>query len=125
MTKNKGDIWSLDINWFGPPSTCVLPTDISRMSIVATNNDGWNIQSISTAAVFTNGLVKFMTMDYDAYKWVNGDGSSADRSFDLRPVAQGVSETGMYINNQARIMWYSFPPPCRQPANYYSGPMRP
>ena len=103
MDENKGDLWSLDINWFEfpPGTTCVLPTDITRISIVANGDDDWNIDSIATVAVMNNGQVIFLTIDHDVYEWIDSNGRPEYASFDLHNVVsqQNMPESGMHIDN--------------------------
>ena len=77
MEENKGDLWHIDFNSFGFPG-CVLPTEITKLSVVATNDDGWNIDSIMTIGFMDTDEGIFLTADYDVYRWIDGDGSVAD-----------------------------------------------
>ena len=46
----------------------------------------WNIESIATFVKDTAGGFEVLTQDFDVYRWVDGDGDSSHRRFDLTRV---------------------------------------
>ena len=73
---NKGDLWELSL------SGCIKIPEIQRVSIVANGNDGWNIESIVTL-VSDSSNIQVLTQNFDVNRWIDGDGDSSHRQFDL------------------------------------------
>ena len=73
---NKGDLWELSL------SGCVKLPEIQRVTIVPGGNDGWNIGSIVTL-VSDSSNVQLLTRDFNVNRWIDGDGASSHKKFDL------------------------------------------
>ena len=73
MEKNKGDLWKIPMDSFGFPSGCVTPHQIDLLSIQAGGSNGWNIKSIVTTGILSNGNDCFLTANFDVYKWIDTD----------------------------------------------------
>ena len=73
---NKGDLWELSL------SGCIRLPEIQSVSIIANGNDGWNIGSIVTL-VSDPVNIQLLTRDFDINRWIDGDGASSHRRFDL------------------------------------------
>ena len=82
-TKNKGDLFKIPMRCF-KFYWCISPEDISKISIVADSNDEWNINSIVATGITFIGVDKFLSADINVYKWIDSDGSDADKRFDLQ-----------------------------------------
>ena len=92
---NKGDAWDRLLDWTDLPE-CVPPSDVD-MSMIATYNDGWNIDFIMTIGYsHDGGNVTIMTADIDVYKWTDADGSDADKQFDLHKPADTTPQPYYY-----------------------------
>lgn len=79
----EGDLWKYTISSFGFPSSCVTLDDVSEISIIEHNNDGWNIDSIATFFIDENGARYPASVDLDVNRWVDGDGSQENKRFEL------------------------------------------
>ena len=80
--RHKGDLWKIDFSDFGFSETCITVEEIGRVSIVATNNDDWIIDSIATFVIDSNGGSRVLTQDFDVYRRIDTTLDS-DRRFDL------------------------------------------
>ena len=81
---NKGDLWDISFSTFGFSDSCITITEIQRVSIVESGNDGWNIETILTLVSDSRNL-QVLTQDFGANHWIDGDHPSlAYRRFDLR-----------------------------------------
>ena len=69
---NKGDFWELGL------SGCIKIRDLQRVSIIASGNDGWNIESIVTL-VSDSLNIQVLTQNFDVDRWIDGDGPSSHR----------------------------------------------
>lgn len=79
---NKGDVWESDLSHFG----CITLSGIKRVSVVASSNDGWNIESIVTLVSESTSKfnqIQVLTRDFDIFRWVDGDSMESYRHFDL------------------------------------------
>ena len=81
MFKNIGDLWKISFSSFG--FSCVKIGQIANVAIMESSDDGWNIESIATFVKDTAGGFEVLTQDFDIYRWVDGDGDSSHRHFDL------------------------------------------
>ena len=81
MRKNKGDLWKVSFSSFG--FSCVKIGQIANVAIIESSNDGWNIESIATFVKGSGGGFQVLTQDFDVYRWIDGDGDSSHRRFDL------------------------------------------
>ena len=106
MKENKGDMWNIDFDSFGIPG-CVIPGAIDRVSLIATNADGWNIDSILTIGSMSTGFRVVLTADYDVNRWVDGDSAPENKRFDLQ-VYHFSGESGTYTVYTLGIcsMWF-------------------
>ena len=75
---NKGDLWELSLSGW----QCIRLPAIQRVSIVPGGNDGWNIGSIVTL-VSDSSNVQLLTRDFNVNRWIDGDGASSHKKFDL------------------------------------------
>ena len=75
---NKGDLWELGLSGW----QCIKIRDLQRVSIIANGNDGWNIESIVTL-VSDSSNIQVLTQNFDVDRWIDGDGPSSHRQFDL------------------------------------------
>ena len=80
---NKGDLWELSL------SGCIKFRDIQRVSIVASGNDGWNIESIVTL-VSDSSNIQVLTRNFDVNRWIDGDGAASHGQFDLTLPGNGL-----------------------------------
>ena len=64
---NKGDLWE-----FSLPS-CVTLHMITRVSVVANGNDGWNIGSIIILVRDTDNKIQLLTQDFNVNRWIDID----------------------------------------------------
>ena len=79
---NKGDLWSFSFSSsFG--LSCIRISDIDRVSIVESGNDGWNIETIVTLVSDSSSRLQVLTQDFNVYRWIDGDGAASYRRFDL------------------------------------------
>ena len=81
-SRHKGDLWKINFSDFGFSDSCITIEEISRVSILATHNDGWNIDSITTFVIYTNGS-RVLTQDFDVHRWIDGNADISYRRFDL------------------------------------------
>ena len=81
-SKHKGDLWKYNIASFHFPFSCVTISNIKKVSIIESGNDGWNIDSIVTL-VGADGRFKVLTQDLDVYRWIDGNGHHTHRRFTL------------------------------------------
>ena len=70
---SKGDLWKLSIRDFFGFQGCVKIGDIEGVYIVASNSDGWNIDSIVTFAVYNKNYWEVTSQDLNVYRWVDND----------------------------------------------------
>ena len=75
---NSGDFWELSLSGW----QCIKIRDLQRVSIIANGNDGWNIESIVTL-VSDSSNIQVLTQNFDVNRWIDGDGPSSQRQFDL------------------------------------------
>jgi hypothetical protein len=78
---HKGDLWKINFSSFRFPY-CIKVGDIRRISIIAAHNDGWNIDSIVTL-VGARGRYNVVTVNLHANRWIDRNGPSAHRRWDL------------------------------------------
>ena len=76
------DLWKYNIASFHFPFSCVTISNIKKVSIIESGNDGWNIDSIVTL-VGAGGRFKVLTQDLDVYRWIDGNGHHTHRRFTL------------------------------------------
>ena len=88
---NKGDLWSFSFSSFG--FSCVRISDIDRVSIVESANDGWNIETIVTLVSDSSSRLQVLTRDFDVYRWIDGDGAASHRRFDLSFAGNKINYT--------------------------------
>lgn len=53
------------------------------MSIIAGNNDSWNIDSIVTLVKDSGNGIQVLTQNLDVNRWIDGDGHHTHRRFEL------------------------------------------
>ncbi len=83
MMLHKGDLWKINITDFHFPDSCINITEIQRVSIIETDFDGWNIESIVTLVKDSGGGVQMLTQNLDVNRWIDGDGHYTSRRFEL------------------------------------------
>ena len=86
MTKNKGDFFQIPMSKFRFPFRCIRRSMISKVAITAGGNDGWKIQSIATFVKGMFGRVYPLTVNINAYRWVDGNGPIQNRRFVLTKI---------------------------------------
>lgn len=79
----KGTLWMLGMRSFFGLTGCIKRSDITGIAIVEGNNDGWNIESILTYAIYTSRRYLLTSVDWDANKWIDGDSRPEDERFQL------------------------------------------
>ena len=82
-TSNKGDLWKMNISTFGFRDVCITLSEIQRVSIVASGNDGWNIDSIVTLIKDSAGGIQILSQDLDVNRWIDGDSVDSHKRFNL------------------------------------------
>ena len=78
MVNNKGDLWEFSLSSFNFQKTCITKGDISKVIIQEGGNDGWHIKSVVTM-VHSGSKYKILTVDLNVNRWIDGNGSSAQR----------------------------------------------
>ena len=97
---NKGDLWSFSFSSsFG--LSCIRISDIDRVSIVESANDGWNIETIVTLVSDSSSRLQVLTRDFDVYRWIDGDGPASHRRFDLSFAGNSYC---MHTNSQESLL---------------------
>ena len=79
--KHKGDLWKINIASFSFPF-CLTISNIQRVSIIESSNDGWNIDSIVTL-VGSRGHFEVLTQNLDVNRWIDGNGQPSHKRFTL------------------------------------------
>ena len=74
---NKGDLWE-----FSLPSCITLHT-ITRVSVTANGEDGWNIGSIVTLVRDTYNRIQLLSQDFSVNHWIEDDNELEHRNFTL------------------------------------------
>ena len=70
---SKGDLWKLSLRSFFGFHSCVKIGDIESINIIAGSNDGWNIDSIVTFAVYDKSYWEVTSEDFNVNRWVDTD----------------------------------------------------
>ncbi len=83
MLQHKGDLWKINFSAFGFPDACIRISEIIRVSIIESSNDGWNIESIVTLVKDSGGRIGTLTQNLDVNRWIDGDGHHTHRRFEL------------------------------------------
>ena len=83
--KNKGDLWKLTFRGDLKFTRCVTLRNLDHIAIEAGSNDGWNIDSIVTF-VRAHGSFRLITRNFNAFRWIDGNGPASHRRFKLRNV---------------------------------------
>ena len=83
MLSHKGDLWKLNLSDFHFIETCIKFADITRVSIIESSDDGWNIDSIVTFVKDSEGGVEVLTQNLDVFRWIDGDAHYTHRRFEL------------------------------------------
>ena len=83
MLSNKGDLWKINFSNFRFGDRCITLKEIKGAIIVAQSNDGWHIDSIVTFVGDSQGRVQVLTQNFNAFRWVDGNGHYSHRHFDL------------------------------------------
>ena len=82
----KGDLWKLTFSGNFNFTGCITRKDISSVTIVAANKDGWNIESIVTYVGANDHDLTEFTRDINVFRWIDGDGKPSRRKFSLTKV---------------------------------------
>ena len=78
----EGDFWKFNLTDFYFTHSCIRLGNIESIALKERGNDGWRIDSIVT--FFKAGSsYQLATMDINANRWVDGDGSPNGRRFEL------------------------------------------
>ena len=80
--KNKGDIWKIPLPDFGFSKNCISRSDITGVTLLPGENDGWNIESIVTFLKAGNTYLQ-LTQDFNVFRWIDGNGGQRESSFSL------------------------------------------
>jgi hypothetical protein len=80
--EHKGDHWVFPLASFNL-NHCITLRDITRVSIIESSNDGWNIASIVTIVRDTSGRYQLLTRDFGANRWIDGNAHDSHRRFEL------------------------------------------
>lgn len=83
MLEDKGDLWKIRFPDFHF-DRCIRIGDIETVSIVASNNDGWHIESIVTFVTDGSGEFQMLTEDFDVYRWIDGNSAYSNKRFQLK-----------------------------------------
>ena len=86
---NMGDLWE-----FSLPSCITLHT-ITRVSVVANGDDGWNIGSIVTLVRDTGNKIQLLTQDFSMNRWIDGNDELEHRNFTLT-LSRNSACSGIY-----------------------------
>jgi hypothetical protein len=86
---NKCDLWEFSL------PNCIILDAITRVSVVANGDDGWNIGSIVTLVRDTDDKIHLLTQDFDVNRWIDSD-VEEHRNFNLTS-SDGVS-SGIYYD---------------------------
>ena len=74
--ENKGDLWTYSISSFKFPESCVTVEEINKVSI---------IETIVTIVQDESDGYQLLTRDFDVNRWIDGDGPTSHRQFELTP----------------------------------------
>ena len=83
FSRNKGDLWKLDLEADFGFTGCITVDDIERISILHGSNDGWNIESIVTFAVVDKRSWELISSDFNIFQWIDGDFGEDRKEFTL------------------------------------------
>ena len=67
-----GDIWKLHLIDFFGFTGCITKNDIDHISILQSNSNAWNIESIVTFAVVSE-YWELISVDFNVTQWIDGD----------------------------------------------------
>ena len=82
MVRKKGDLWTIPFSKFGFKS-CVKKGNVESVVVKPGGNDGWNIQSIVTMVSTSGSEKQLLTSDMGVNRWIDGNGPSAEKQFQL------------------------------------------
>ena len=77
IRNDKGDLWEFNL-----PS-CITLHAITRVSVDANGNDGWNIESIVTLVRDTDNKIQLLTQDFSVNRWIDDNEDLEHRNFIL------------------------------------------
>ena len=80
---HKGDLWNMQFSSFHFSDSCIRISEIQRVSLVESSNDGWNIQTIITLVSAGSNRLQVLTQDFNVNRWIDGDRDLSYRRFDL------------------------------------------
>ena len=81
--RDKGDLWKLSILGFFELTGCIGRRNITGIAIVEGSNDGWNIDSVVTYAVYAHRRYRLLSVDFDVNKWIDGDTTERNKRLQL------------------------------------------
>ena len=81
--RHKGDLWTFSFSDFHFNDPCITLSEIRSVAITDSGNDGWHIKSIVTLVTDFNGGAQLLTHNMNANRWVDGNGHSSRRRFQL------------------------------------------
>ena len=84
--ENKGDLWKLTFDDDLRFTQCVTLQNLDHIAIEAGGNDGWNIDSIVTYVGAPGHGFRDATIDFNVFRWVDGDGEFSHRRFMLHNI---------------------------------------
>ena len=70
MLSHKGDLWKINFSNFHFSDPCITLGEIQSVSIIESNNDGWNIDSIVTLVKDSGDGIQVLTQDLDVNRWI-------------------------------------------------------
>ena len=87
MMPHKGDLWHFSMDSFNFTTRCILSAkrDIRSITIYNGGIDGWNIESIITM-IYDGDQYTLVTVDMNVFRWVDGDGTKEELTFELTKV---------------------------------------
>ena len=84
FSRNRGDLWKLDLEADFGFTGWIIVDDIERISILHSSNDGWNIESIVTFAVVDKSSWELISSDFNSvFQWIDGDYGEDRKEFAL------------------------------------------
>ena len=84
--EDKGDLWKIEINDFGFDEGCIELDDVEAIAIHASNNDGWNIESIVTFFKSNPDSYQLASVDFEVNRWIDGNRDDSHERFQLNMV---------------------------------------
>ena len=77
MTKNKGDVWTIDFSEF-QLGDCVKESHIRSVTLKPGGNDSWLVESIVTMVLAADGHYQLLTVDMNINHKIDEDGQRSE-----------------------------------------------